>query len=219
MSAGNRVRMYLCSGVLALAIAGIISLGMIFLTDSGRPEVQEAIDGAIRLAQPEADKVKEIDEKPPEQKPEPPQKLLKEFSVRKQSVLSKPTMDFQLPSFSMEINPLLAGGVALPDISPLGGNGFSLDEVDVKPQVLRSIAPEYPHGAKRNRIEGKVIVRLLVNKDGKTEQVSVHSSSPAGAFDEAALSAAKRWMFKPGRYEGNAVATWVFIPFNFELTR
>ncbi len=219
MCRSNRVRDYLGSSVIAFVIAGMISLGMTFLTDSGRPEVQDVARGAVRLAQPEPDRERESVEKPPEEKPEPPKNLPKQFSVRRQSAASRPALNLKLPAFSAEINPLMAGGMALPDMSALGGGGFSIDEVDVKPQVLSSVAPEYPYGARRNRVEGKVVVRLLVNREGRAEQLSVHSSTPQGVFDKAALDSARRWMFKPGRYDGNAVDTWVLIPFNFELTQ
>ena len=72
---------------------------------------------------------------------------------------------------------------------------------------------------RRNRVEGEVVVRMLVTKEGKPQNLSVESSTPAGVFDEVALMAAKRWRFKPGRYRGEAVDTWVLLPFVFELTQ
>jgi len=56
-----------------------------------------------------------------------------------------------------------------------------------------------------------------VDSEGRPQKLSVHSSTPAGVFDEAALGAAGRWRFKPGRYKGKAVDTWVLLPFVFEL--
>jgi protein TonB len=94
-----------------------------------------------------------------------------------------------------------------------------MDEVDEVPQVLRSIPPEYPYGAKRNRVEGEVVVRMLVTSKGVPTNLSIESATPANVFEKAALSAAKRWKFRPGRYKGQAVDTWVLLPFNFELTR
>lgn len=59
---------------------------------------------------------------------------------------------------------------------------------------------------------------MLVNKEGLPKNLSIHSATPAGVFDEAALKAAKRWRFQPGKYKGQAVDTWVLLPFVFELT-
>jgi protein TonB len=127
-------------------------------------------------------------------------------------------MQIRMPSFDADIHPSLSGGISLPAGS-LGDMGFNINEVDDVPQVLRSAPPEYPYAARRSRTEGKVVLRLLVRKDGKPDNITVHSSSPVGIFDTAALSAARRWRFKPGRYAGNDVDTWVLLPFNFELTK
>ena len=100
----------------------------------------------------------------------------------------------------------------------LGVTDFELNEVDEKPVALRRVAPEYPYQAQRSHQKGKVVIRMLVTREGQSANISVHSATPKGVFEKAALSAARRWTFRPGKYKGQAVNTWVLVPFTFELT-
>ncbi len=204
--------------LLALFMAGGVSLAMVCLTEIDRPRTSPLIEGAIRLASPEPEKI--INDMPDkfQEEPQPPKELDLKFTAKPTPQQPTPVMQMRIPSFDVDIHPSLSGGISIP-AGALGGMGFNINEVDDVPQVLRSIAPEYPYSARRSRTEGKVVIRLLVKKDGKPDHLTIHSSSPIGIFDSAALSAAGRWRFKPGRYAGNDVDTWVLLPFNFELTQ
>ncbi len=203
---------------LALVMAGGISLGMVCLTEIDRPQSMQEIEGAIRLAAPEPQQVVAEKVEKPQEEPEPPKNPDLKFTAKVAPKQIAPVMQIRLPSFNADIHPSLSGGISMPTVSP-GSTGFNINEVDDVPQVLRSVPPEYPYSARRSRTEGKVVLRLLVKKDGKPDNLTIHSSSPEGIFDAAALSAAQRWSFKPGRYAGKNVDTWVLLPFNFELTK
>lgn len=204
--------------LLALLMAGGVSLGMVCLTEIERPKTSPLIEGTIRLAALEPDQIIEEKREKPQDKPEPPKDLDLKFTANPTPKQQAPIMQMRIPAFAADIHPSLSGGISIPTAS-LGGMGFNINEVDDVPQVLRSVPPEYPYAARRSRTEGKVVIRLLVKKDGKPDNLSIHSSSPVGIFDSAALSAARRWRFRPGRYAGNDVDTWVLIPFNFEMTQ
>ncbi|WP_239057141.1 energy transducer TonB [Desulfovibrio sp. JC010] len=204
--------------LLALCMAGGVSLGMVCLTEIEEPKTSPLIEGAIRLAAPEPDQIVEEKKERLQDEPEPPKDLDLKFTANPTSKQQAPVMQMRIPAFAADIHPSLSDGINIPTAS-LGSMGFNINEVDDVPQVLRSVPPEYPYAAKRSRTEGNVVIRLLVKKDGKPDNLSIHSSSPVGIFDSAALSAAVRWRFKPGRYAGNDVDTWVLIPFNFEMTQ
>ncbi len=57
--------------------------------------------------------------------------------------------------------------------------------------------PHYPHNARRRGVEGYVTVRYTVTKSGGVTNVGIVSASPSGIFNSAALSAVKRWRFRP----------------------
>jgi len=66
------------------------------------------------------------------------------------------------------------------------------------PEPLNDVEPEYPPEALAKGIEGEVIVKLTIDRDGKVIAASI--DTPAGhGFDEAALVAAKRVRFSPAR--------------------
>ncbi len=75
----------------------------------------------------------------------------------------------------------------------------------------------YPEEAKRDLIQGRVIIRFVVNKDGNTEGISVlrgvHPLLDAEAVRVVSLLSG----FKPGKQGGQAVNVWYMAPVNFTL--
>ncbi len=57
--------------------------------------------------------------------------------------------------------------------------------------------PEYPAGAFRRGQQGWVVVRLDVEPDGRTRNVSVIDAQPEGPFDGAARATVRSWLFEP----------------------
>ncbi|CAI8813408.1 energy transducer TonB [Methylocaldum szegediense] len=82
---------------------------------------------------------------------------------------------------------------------------------------LRKPAPVYPALSRRQREQGKVVLRVLVNAAGSAETVSVHTSSGFGRLDAAALEAVKQWKFVPARQGDRPVPAWVLVPISFTL--
>jgi TonB family protein len=66
------------------------------------------------------------------------------------------------------------------------------------------------------RIEGKVVVRLLVGKDGTVRQAVVEHST-AEILNDAALDAARLFRFTPAIMNNGPVTVWVLFPFTFRL--
>ncbi|RXK55269.1 energy transducer TonB [Oleiharenicola lentus] len=61
----------------------------------------------------------------------------------------------------------------------------------------KSTPPVYPTEAKRNRIQGVGVVRIIVDQTGEAIDYTVVSSSPTAEFGQAVLDAAKRWKYYP----------------------
>lgn len=89
--------------------------------------------------------------------------------------------------------------------------------VDQAPTVRQSIAPRYPLGAERDGTSGYVILRGIVERDGRVSRVVIVKSSPPGVFEQAARSAFARWRFAPGRDGGKPVRVWVRKRLEFQL--
>lgn len=82
---------------------------------------------------------------------------------------------------------------------------YNQTEVDQSPRVLRSFPPQYPYLAKRDNIEGWVVLRFVVDTEGMAEKVEVVAADPVGIFEEAALKAVTRYRFKAAIKNGEAV--------------
>lgn len=75
----------------------------------------------------------------------------------------------------------------------------------------------YPEKAAQNHIEGKVIVKFVVLKDGSVNSVSVLQSDNE-IFEAEAIRVVSTLKFeKPGMLGGKAVAVNYMIPINFKL--
>lgn len=75
----------------------------------------------------------------------------------------------------------------------------------------------YPKSALKQGIHGRVIVRFVINKSGKTEKVeAIRSLNPA--CDREAIRVVKslpKWI--PGKLNGENVSVWFVIPINFRI--
>ena len=78
--------------------------------------------------------------------------------------------------------------------------------------------PRYPAGARRRGVQGEVLVRVAVGRDGRAERVEVLRTSGSALLDAAAVEALERWRFEPARAGGQPVAATVEIPVTFRLT-
>jgi protein TonB len=94
---------------------------------------------------------------------------------------------------------------------------YDQDQVDQRPTILRLITPVYPPKARQMNIEGTVVVKLIVDTAGLPKACAIHFTEQAGYFEEAALNAAQKMRFMPGKIRGTPVNTLVLLPFAFKL--
>lgn len=101
---------------------------------------------------------------------------------------------------------------------PPGGGGTGNDFVafDTKPEITNWVNPEYSEFAREAGLEGLVMVDVLVGTDGKVKATRV-SRSVHPVLDQAALKAAQRVTFTPGKQRNIPVEVWVTLPYNFTL--
>lgn len=88
-------------------------------------------------------------------------------------------------------------------------------EYDLEPELLRMSDPVYPDPARAQGIQGVVLVRVLVGKDGNIKDMIIIQSVPA--LDDVAIEACRTAVFKPGLCDGDPVAVWMVIPIEFKL--
>ena len=108
------------------------------------------------------------------------------------------------------------GVTSIPGESVIAPPVFS-DYVEELPSVVKEVTPEYPQMAREAGIEGLVLVRVLVGTNGRVLDVRLSERHQIPLLNEAALVAARKWVFTPGLANGRAVTCWTAIPFRFRL--
>ncbi len=89
--------------------------------------------------------------------------------------------------------------------------------VEATPMYRKNPAPLYPRVARRRGYEGKVVLDVLVNEEGRVEDLRVFQSSGHTVLDRSAIKAVHGWLFEPGRRGDEKVAMWVKVPIRFDL--
>ena len=86
-----------------------------------------------------------------------------------------------------------------------------------EPRKLKNVAPVYPEVAARGKIEGVVILEVGIRPDGRVEDVRVLRSVPL--LDDAAVTAARQWLFSPTLLGGVPVSVTMTVSVRFSLTQ
>jgi len=84
-------------------------------------------------------------------------------------------------------------------------------------EYTRAPAVTYPPISLRLREMGDLLLRVLVNEQGRVERAEIQKSSGYARLDNAAREAALRAAFKPYMDGGRAVPVWVVVPFSFKF--
>ncbi|MFQ5927547.1 MAG: energy transducer TonB [Terriglobia bacterium] len=97
------------------------------------------------------------------------------------------------------------------------------DEIDVgsglaAPLVVTKVDPRYPADARRERVEGTVVLYAVIRADGGVEDVAVVGGVDP-RLDQSAAEAFARWRLLPATKDGQPVALEVVIEIPFRLTR
>lgn len=88
---------------------------------------------------------------------------------------------------------------------------------DVRPPVvIQRVEPVYPPIMLRIRAPATVVVRCVIDRDGKVRdpQVVTAALSP---FTQAVVDAVRQWRFRPGTLHGRPVETWLDLKVTFEV--
>ncbi|MCX7094601.1 MAG: energy transducer TonB [Methylobacter sp.] len=82
---------------------------------------------------------------------------------------------------------------------------------------LDNPAPVYPEVAMERGWEGKVLMKVHVQANGKPDNVSVVKSSGKEVLDDEAVRTVKQWSFVPAMRGTTPVDGWVTVPISFNL--
>ena len=84
------------------------------------------------------------------------------------------------------------------------------------PRAIFAPDPKYSEEARQNKIQGTVVLWLVVGADGKPSSIKVNRGVGHG-LDEEAIEAVKQWKFEPATLNGQPVPVMINVEVNFRL--
>jgi TonB family protein len=86
-------------------------------------------------------------------------------------------------------------------------------------QLISRVEPVYPEDAERQRIEGVVKLHVIIDRDGKIQNIDQMPGPPL--LEAAAANAVRQWRYKPTSLGGQPVEDGldVTVTFRLQVTR
>jgi protein TonB len=124
----------------------------------------------------------------------------------------------ELSRFVVPMVPM-ASPAATPTSSPVPTVAPASDTpVETTLAYVEAPAPMYPMQARLMRMQGRVVLRVLVDTQGRPQQVLVQSSSGHALLDRTAREQVlNHWRFRPAEANGRRVRAWALVPVDFNL--
>lgn len=110
-----------------------------------------------------------------------------------------------------------AAAPAPPENAGGAGRDEPLVEAKFHADALHNPKPPYPLAARRQGIEGRVLLAAHVRADGTCAEARLKHSSGHRLLDQSALDTVRRWRFLPARRGNASMDSWVEIPISFRL--
>lgn len=160
--------------------------------------------------------IEEIPETEQMKKPPPPQRPQIPVATESEDIPEDVTiMDTEVDLNAPPPPPPPPPGASRSNESPVF---FAWEEA---PELRRIVKPDYPEIARKAGVEGKVIMKIIVDELGNVIQAEIMIEEPPGIFGKAAIDAVMQYKFKPARQRDKAIKVWMghTIIFTLQDTR
>ena len=102
-------------------------------------------------------------------------------------------------------------------LQPAGRALFVKGDVQ-HPRKILAVSPQYTEVARQERLQGIVVLQATINEQGVVDDIEVVKGLPLG-LTETAIEALKQWTFEPATLDGEPVAVFYNLTFNFRLEK
>ena len=119
------------------------------------------------------------------------------------------TVNYTLPDSGTAVGPVPPADEAANGVKRVGGDVTA-------PKIISQPAPEFTELAKKDKVEGIVLIGLVVDEHGLPQHVHVLRGLGDG-LDENAVDAVQQYKFKPATENGKPVAVFENVEVNFEI--
>ncbi|WP_299021996.1 energy transducer TonB [uncultured Photobacterium sp.] len=186
--------------LIALPVALAMALGlftfMAWMVDNGQqraPSEKQFLAFDMVMVEQEQEvqrRQRTVPEKP--DMPEPPPEAVPASSQTVNTAVA-PSM----PSLSLDTT---ISGLAInaPQFSDFGANQQAMP--------LYRVEPRYPARAKKQKVEGYVLLSFTIDKTGRPRDISVLEAKPRRLFNREAIRALRKWKYQPKVVDGKAIA-------------
>jgi len=99
----------------------------------------------------------------------------------------------------------------------VAGALVDIAEVDSPPATLTRKLPVYSMQARQMRLQGTVVLKVLVNERGSVEQVVVVNGVAGADLNDSAVKAARQWTYRPAVKDGVPVKVWTTEQVTFKI--
>jgi len=91
------------------------------------------------------------------------------------------------------------------------------DTLDVisQPIIISSTILKYPSAAFKDKIEGKVILKVFINKEGNVHKAFIEKTSGCNALDSSAVAYSSNLRFIPAKVKGLPINIWLSVLFDY----
>jgi TonB family protein len=98
-----------------------------------------------------------------------------------------------------------------------GEKAYTTKDLTQRPKSVYQPMPAYTQAARDARIEGVVLLQVLIRKDGQVTDVKVLRGLGHGLDESAISTIATKWRFEPGLMNGQPVDVMANIEVSFRL--
>jgi protein TonB len=84
------------------------------------------------------------------------------------------------------------------------------------PKSIYAPNPEYDEAARKAKLNGFVVLSLIVTPEGNTKDVKVTKSLSPG-LDQKSIEAVSKWKFAPATKDGKPVAVAIHVQTTFKI--
>jgi periplasmic protein TonB len=113
------------------------------------------------------------------------------------------------------IGPGRGPGIGAGSGGGIGGGVYRPGGSVTAPRVITEVKPTYTNNALAQKIQGTVVLDLVVQSNGRPSDIRILQSLDPGGLDEQAIIAAGQWRFEPGRLSGKPVDVVVTVMLDF----
>ncbi len=91
-------------------------------------------------------------------------------------------------------------------------------EVDVKLKIKEKVKAEYTENARRNCVNGKVLLKVVFKSSGSIGDIEIVKGLPEG-LSESAIEAARKIKFEPAQKDRQKVSVSAKVEYDFDFSR